>query len=83
MEYYWLIARSITHAQRLEEALKREGISATSVKAPAGLTEKGCAYALKIQPRRFRAAMAALQSAELKPYQIFYHSETGDREVPL
>lgn len=83
MDYYWLVARSITHAQRLEEAMKQEGIRVKSSKAPAGLTEKGCAYVLQLPAHRYRAAMQALRGADLKPYKVFYHTEDETREVPL
>ena len=42
MEEYLITARSVTHAQRMAQALERRGVRAVVARAPMGLTGKGC-----------------------------------------
>ncbi|MGM9618346.1 MAG: putative Se/S carrier-like protein [Oscillospiraceae bacterium] len=83
MDYYLLLARSVTRAQRMDAELRKRGVTAELIRAPAGLTEKGCAYALKLPPRRFAPAMRILQETGQTPFEIFYVSGEEVREVPV
>ena len=47
MEDVLLTARSITRAQRMDAELRKRGITAALIRAPASLSERGCAYALR------------------------------------
>ena len=40
MEHYLLIARSVTHAQRIEKALRDAGVRATVLRAPTQINPK-------------------------------------------
>jgi len=40
MEEYLITARSVTHAQRMAQALERRGVRAVVARAPMGLTGK-------------------------------------------
>ncbi|MGM9661592.1 MAG: putative Se/S carrier-like protein [Oscillospiraceae bacterium] len=81
MDYYLLLARSVTRAQRMDAELRKRGVTAELVRAPAGLTEKGCAYALKLPRRRYAAAMQILQETGQTPFEIFYVDGEEVREV--
>lgn len=81
MEDVWLIARSITRAQRMDAELRKRGITAALIRAPAGLTDRGCAYALRLRPQRMDAALKILQETGLAPYQIFVRDGGEIREV--
>lgn len=81
MEDVLLIARSITRAQRMDAELRKRGITAALIRAPAGLTERGCAYALQLRPGKMDAALQILQNTGLMPYQIFVRSNGEVREV--
>lgn len=83
MEYYLLIARSVTRAQKMDAELRKRGIHAEVSHAPAGLTDKGCAYGLKISPRRAVAAMRILRSKGLELYRIYVYNGSDLREVEL
>ena len=74
MEDVLFTARSITRAQRMDAELRKRGITAAIIRAPAGLTERGCAYALRLHPEQMQAALDILQSTGLAPYQIFVRS---------
>ena len=72
MDSYLIIARSITYAQRMSVVLERAGVSSRIYRAPAGLTERGCAYALRIRVKDLAYPLALLQQAGLRPVKIFY-----------
>ena len=64
MEQYLIIARSVTHAQRMERELRRLGIRAAVFHAPLELTAgRGCAYALAVAPAAIRAARDSISRA--------------------
>ncbi len=81
MEDVLLTARSITRAQRMDAELRKRGITAALIRAPASLSERGCAYALRLRPERLDAALAILRDTGLMPYQIFVRSGSEVREV--
>ena len=84
MEQYLIIARSVTHAQRMERELRRLGIRAAVFRAPLELTAgRGCAYALAVAPAAIRAALQAIDGMRLRPAAIFFQDGNGYREVAL
>lgn len=56
MEEYLITARSVTHAQRMAQALERRGLHTVVARAPMGLTGKGCGYVLRLRGREKAAA---------------------------
>ena len=54
MEEYLLTARSVTHAQRMTQALEQNGVRAAMGRAPVGLTGSGCGYVLRPRPEHRR-----------------------------
>ena len=46
MEKYLIMCRSMTHAQRSQRLLERNGIMSSLIKAPVSMTRSGCGYAL-------------------------------------
>lgn len=81
METYLLIARSVTHAQRMARVLENCGIRAGLFRAPAGLTTRGCGYAVRIRAEQLAAARNCLVNADLQPIGIFVRDGAGYREV--
>ncbi len=81
MDYYLLIARSVTHAQHMARVLEACGIRSGILRAPAGLTNRGCSYALRIRKEQLHAARTCLEQAELQPLGIFTRQGNGYREV--
>ena len=60
LEQYLIIARSVTHAQRMERELRRAGLRVGVFHAPLELTAgRGCAYALSVPPRRHPGGSAS------------------------
>ena len=84
MEYVLIIARSITYAQRMNGLLERSGITAPYYRAPAGLTDRGCSYAVRVGTEYFPAAVRILRAGGLAPMRMFYSAGDGAyREVTI
>ena len=84
MEEYLITARSVTHAQRMAQALERRGVRAVVARAPMGLTGKGCGYVLWLRGReRTAAALRLLREAGFAPAQVFCREDDRFREVEL
>ncbi len=81
MDYDLIIARSVTHAQRMLQTLQRNGLKGTMLRAPAGLTDRGCSYAIRIQTEERDPARQVLGAAGLAPIQWFTRENAGFREV--
>ena len=84
MEYYLIIARSVTYAQRIERVLERSGIHSLVFRAPLELTRgEGCAYAVRISPDAAPAAHTLLQKNGLAAVRWLHSDEAGVREVEV
>ena len=84
LPYYLLLCRSITHAQRMNTLLERSGISAPYYRAPSGLTDRGCSYAVRVGTDYFSAAVRILRAGGLSPMRVFYSAGDGAyREVTI
>ena len=82
MPYYLLLCRSITHAQRMSNALQRVGITARFFRPPMGLTDRGCSYAVRVGENYLPAALKQLWAVNLPPTRIFYGESNGTfREI--
>ena len=77
MPYYLLLSRSITHAQRMSYDLSAVGIVNRIIRPPVGLTDKGCAYAVKVSAHAIGAALDRLQERNLMPVRVFYAADDG------
>jgi hypothetical protein len=81
MDQDLLIARSVTQAQHMLQLLRQAGIRAAMSRAPVGLSDKGCSYALRIPAGERAAALARLSEAGQRPSAVFTATEGGYREV--
>lgn len=81
MEYVIIIARSVTQAQRMMRILNDCGIWAQIFRAPVGLTEFGCSYAVKIRGNKVTQALGCLRRSGLEPLSLFKKTSDGYREV--
>ncbi len=76
MSVYWITFRSLTHAQRAARLLERKGFTATVIRAPQGLSEQGCAYAVTLRARP-EEAMKLLRQNGLRPGKLFRRETDG------
>ena len=83
MEYYLILASSVTFAQRMQKALDRAGIRSGISHAPRDLTDAGCAYVVRVAVGEIHAAMTILYGAGLSPMQLFFHKNGQYHEVRL
>ena len=81
MEYVIIIARSVTQAQRMMRTLENCGIWAKIFRAPVGLTEFGCSYAVKVRGQWQQEAQTCLQTAGLTPLGIYERTDSGWQEA--
>jgi len=81
VEHDLILARSVTYAQRMQKALMRAGIRCGVFRAPRELTERGCAYVVKVAAYDLAPALTVLYEASLQPLQIFHFSEGRYQEV--
>lgn len=65
-----IMCRSMTHAQRAQRLLERNGIISSLVKAPLHLTKSGCGYALILR-RHSKDAIRILKDAGLLNGKIY------------
>ena len=81
MQFYLIMCRSLTGAQRAAKLLERSLIRASVTKAPAQLTRGGCAYALRIY-KKTEEAVGMLRRNEIAFGKVFLRDEDGGyREV--
>lgn len=71
MNYYYFLARSVTHAQRMERLLRRAGISCWIARAPLEMSGRGCAYAVQIREKDLPAAVQKIREAQLGSAGIY------------
>ena len=81
MDYYLILARSVTYAQRMQRALERTGIHCQIARAPRDMTDLGCAYILRLAAADLAAALTVLLSVSLYPVQLFLNQRCVLREV--
>lgn len=81
MDYDLIIARSVTHAQRMLQILQRNGLNGTMLRSPVELTDRGCSYAVRIQTELRETARETLRGAGLTPLRWFTRENAGFREV--
>ena len=63
MDHELLLARSITQAQHMVRSLGGCGIRSALMRAPVGLTDRGCAYGVRLRPGTLEQALSCLKSA--------------------
>lgn len=80
MNYYFITFRSVTHAQRGEKVLQKEGVRCTLQRTPRWMEEKGCGYSLRIWVREPVQAVAALRTAGVPLRKVYLQREDGDME---
>ncbi len=74
---YLIMCRSLTQAQRAAKLLERNGITASVVKAPQGLSSRGCAYALSLY-WKFDEAVRLLDRNGLINGKMFKRTADGE-----
>ena len=76
MKMLWLITfRSVTFAQRAQARLRKAGIDSSIQRTPAGLSDRGCSYCLRLRQWDIRQTMEAMR--ELPYSRVFFRTDDG------
>ena len=78
-----MIARSVTYAQQMQSVLSGRGIRCQVFRAPRELSDRGCAYAVRIPEDQIVPAAAVLRAAHLTPVKVYLTQNKGYREAAL
>ena len=81
MQYYIIMLRSLTYAQRAARTLERMGFFVSVTKAPQELAQTGCHYGVKIRAAGLDDALAVLEKAGYRIGQIIGLDDRGKASV--
>ena len=76
MKEFYVVYRSITHAQQAQKALARQGVKSTLLRTPKSVSKAGCSYSLRLTEREFQRARPHLS----KYVGIFIRQAHGELE---
>lgn len=77
MQYYIIIFRSLTYAQRAAVILEKSGVTASVGRAPQELIKTGCGYGVKVSEKKFQQAMRALDRNSQAYLDVFLVTSDG------
>ena len=80
MKSYFVTFRSVTHAQRGEQALTRTGYRCRLRRTPRWMEEQGCGYALRLWTDRIDSAVALLTEKKIQLRRVYVQLEEGQME---
>lgn len=77
MQYYLMMCRSLTYAQRAQRALDRAGVPTAVVKAPRAVSGGGCAYGVRVAVEKYQRAEEILRKTGLPMGKVYAYDDTG------
>lgn len=80
MKYCMITFRSVTPAQRGEQALNRAGIYCQLSRTPRQIAERGCGYCLRLGWMQLSAALQQLESDKITYQKVYEIREQGKWE---
>ncbi len=72
--------RSVTPAQRAENALRRAGVECVLQRTPKWMEEKGCGYSLKLDRQNIMVAAALLRQGGIPYRKVYAIDDNGSPE---
>lgn len=72
--------RSVTPAQRAEEALRRAGVECVLQRTPKWMEEKGCGYSVKLSCQDVMVAAALLRQGGIHFRKVYAMGDNGSPE---
>lgn len=76
MKFYYVTFRSVTHAQRGERLLKKEGIRCHLLRTPRWMAAKGCGYSLRLWTADVSSGVEILRREQIPLQKVYI--QTGD-----
>ena len=80
MKFCMITFRSVTPAQRGENALHRAGFACSIQRTPRWMQEQGCGYSLRVRCQDAIACTEVLAEAEIPFRKVYLHRENGKAE---
>lgn len=81
MKLDWLITfRSVTYAQRAEQAFRSVGIDTMLRRTPKELSNRGCGYGLRVQGKDVLAAVELLREKGIAFGKVYAQGRDGKME---
>lgn len=80
MKYCLITFRSVTPAQRGEQALRKAGIECRLSRTPRPLEEQGCGYSLQLRSGDGPRAAAQLRRQQIPFRKVYLWSDNGPAE---
>ncbi len=72
--------RSVTPAQRAEEALRRAGVECRIQRTPKWMEEKGCGYSVKLDAQDIMMAVSFLRQESIQFRKVYAVGDNGITE---
>ena len=71
MQHYIITCRTLTYAQRAVRALQNNGLYASLMRTPAGLSKNGCGYGVRVRERDLARARSIITAAGVDVHGVF------------
>lgn len=84
MKEGFITFRSVTYAQRAENALRRGGVECALQRTPKWMEEMGCGYCLRLSRREMASAVKMLRLQNIGFRKVYLRGEDGSvEEMPV
>lgn len=80
MKFYYVTFRSVTHGQRGEKLLKKEGYRCNLLRTPKWMEVKGCGYSLQIWTNDIVQPVALLRQERIPMQKVYIQIADGTLE---
>ena len=80
MKSYFITFRSVTYAQRGEQALKKGGLKCRLRRTPRWMEERGCGYGVEVTAFDLREALEDLRRQQIPWRKTWLLHSTGEVE---
>lgn len=80
MKFCMITFRSVTPAQRGENALRRAGFECSIQRTPRWMEEQGCGYSLRVRCQDAASCTEILTAAEIPFRKVYLRRENGKVE---
>ncbi|MDR0405572.1 MAG: DUF3343 domain-containing protein [Clostridiales bacterium] len=75
--YYLIVYSSVTFANRIKNHFQNDGDYIVVLHTPAGLSEGGCSYSVKVKPAKVGQVLRASGEYGFKIKGVFRQTEEG------
>ena len=80
MKSYYVTFRSVTHGQRGEKLLQKEGLRCTLVRTPKWMEARGCGYSLRVWSKDVEHILMLLRQNNVPMQKVYVQNEEGNLE---